>query len=63
MRMLSKFLETYSAVHWRSAKRVLRYLIGSQNMGLRYDLVEARKYEKLHINVFADANFASEGGD
>jgi hypothetical protein len=27
MRMLSRFLETYSAVPWRAAKRVLRYLI------------------------------------
>ncbi|KAJ8503143.1 hypothetical protein ON010_g19122 [Phytophthora cinnamomi] len=63
IRILSKFLDKYSAVHWRAAKRVLRYLIGSQDMGLHYDLVEARKNEKLHIEVYTDANFASEGGD
>lgn len=63
IRRLSKFLEKYSAVHWRAAKRVLRYLVGSQDMGLAYDLVEARKYGKLHIEVYTDSNFASEGGD
>ncbi|KAG3083684.1 hypothetical protein PI124_g5461 [Phytophthora idaei] len=32
-------------------------------MGLQYDLVEARSFDKLRIEVFTDANVASEGGD
>ncbi|OWY95462.1 putative mitochondrial protein [Phytophthora megakarya] len=32
-------------------------------MGLPYNLVEAQKLEGFHIEVYTDANYASEGGD
>ncbi|KAE9067260.1 hypothetical protein PF007_g28142 [Phytophthora fragariae] len=63
VRILSKFLNTYGVAHWRAAKRVLRYLIGSQDMGLQFDFERARQFDKMRLEVYTDANFASEGGD
>ncbi|KAF4044670.1 Reverse transcriptase (RNA-dependent DNA polymerase) [Phytophthora infestans] len=33
------------------------------DMGLQFDFKEARQFDKLKIEVYTDANFASEGGD
>jgi hypothetical protein len=49
VRILCKFLNTYGVAHWRAAKRVLRYLIGSQDMGLLFDFDKARQFDKLRI--------------
>ncbi|KUF81886.1 hypothetical protein AM588_10000311 [Phytophthora nicotianae] len=53
----------FAVPHWRAAKRVLRYLIGTQDMGLQFNFEVARQFDKLKIEVYTDANFASEGGD
>ncbi|KAJ8558836.1 hypothetical protein ON010_g8612 [Phytophthora cinnamomi] len=63
VQILSKFLNTYGVAHGRTTKRVLRYTIGSQDMGLKFYYKEACQYEKLQIEVYTEANFASEGGD
>ncbi|KAF4029710.1 Reverse transcriptase (RNA-dependent DNA polymerase) [Phytophthora infestans] len=63
VQILSKCLDKYAVTHWRAAKRVLRHLIGTQDMGLQFDFKEARQFDKLKIEVYTDANFASEGGD
>ncbi|KAF4139602.1 putative reverse transcriptase/ribonuclease H (RT) (RT-RH) [CHAIN 4] [Phytophthora infestans] len=63
LRSLSKVLEKIGVVHWQAAKRVFRYVKGTSEMGLHYDLNEARKYEKLQIEVHADASFASDPED
>ncbi|KAF4133929.1 Reverse transcriptase (RNA-dependent DNA polymerase) [Phytophthora infestans] len=63
LRILSKFLKKFGVVHWQAAKRVLRYVKCTSDMGLYYDLNEARKYEKLQIEIYADACFASDPED
>lgn len=45
------------------AKRVLKYLRGSSSDGLYYDLTVANQYDKLAIEVFADADFANDTRD
>ena len=37
--ILSRFLSKYNHVHWRAAKRVVAYLIGTANLGIGYQCV------------------------
>lgn len=34
---LSQFLENPSELHWKAAKRVLRYIAGTRNLGIQYN--------------------------
>lgn len=48
---LGQFNHCHSEKHWTAAKRVLRYLRGTINLGLYF------RYSKEHIVGYADANW------
>ena len=52
--ILSRFLANPGAPHWEAAKRVLRYLKGTVNMGLRFE-----RTGTCEPVAFCDANWAS----
>lgn len=52
---LSQFLENPSELHWKAAKRVLRYLAGTCNMGIEY-----RSSNMTNIlTVYSDADYGT----
>lgn len=50
--MLSQFNESHSEVHWKAAKRVLRYLKGTLNYGLVF------QKGGLEVTAYVDADWA-----
>lgn len=58
----SKFQNCYSDIHWKHLKNVLRYLKGTENLGLRYN-------KTIHGNLcdilsaYVDADFANDTND
>lgn len=52
---LSQFSTCFDESHWRTAKRVLRYLAGTINYGLYFE-----KDKNFEINAFADADWAND---
>lgn len=54
---LSQFNESFSEIHWKAAKRVLRYLKGTIN----YCLVFQKS--GLDVTAYADADWANDDGD
>lgn len=52
---LSQFLESPSELHWKAAKRVLRYLAGTCNMGIEY-----RSSDMSNIlTAYSDADYGT----
>lgn len=51
---LSQFNEKYQDIHWSAAKRVLRYLRGTQNYGLVF------KKDSFGIQGYSDADHAND---
>lgn len=49
---LSQFNNSYSDLHWKCAKRILRYLKGTRSLHLEYS------YDNSELLGFADADFA-----
>jgi hypothetical protein len=45
------------------AKRVLKYLVGTQDYGLAYDITEACDYDKPTIEAWCDSDYANDKGD
>jgi hypothetical protein len=52
--VLSRFLNCYGELHWRAAKKVLRYLKGTAKLGLVY------KKEQICLLGYADASYAND---
>ena len=52
---LSSFVENPEEVHWKAAKRVLRYLRGTRNQSLIF-----RKIQNLDLLNFSDADWAGK---
>lgn len=50
---LSQFNNCYDETHWKAAKRVLRYLKGTSNIGLSF------KRSKEHLTGYVDADWAN----
>jgi hypothetical protein len=55
MGVLSRSVSALRESHWGAANRVLRYLAGTVNLGIRYD---AQKQEVPH--VYSDADYAGD---
>ncbi|KAK7791617.1 hypothetical protein R5R35_014688 [Gryllus longicercus] len=53
VRNLSQFNNCYSTEHWKGAKRVLRYLKGTSNLGLVY------KSKSGNLEGFVDADWGN----
>lgn len=60
VRVLSQHLNDHDIQHWRMALQVLRYLVGTKNQGLRFDIRQAREYRSLKLELFVDADFAND---
>lgn len=54
---LSQFNESFTEIHWKAAKRVLRYLKGTINHCLVF------KKSGLDVMAYADADWANDDGD
>ena len=55
---LASYCEHPTELHWKAAKRVLRYLKGTQSMGITYSSQGSEA-----ITGFADADYAGDKGD
>jgi hypothetical protein len=62
-RTLAKYCNCHTKEHWMLAKRVLKYLVGTKDYGLAYDIVEARGYDKPTIEAWCDSDYANDKGD
>ncbi len=62
--LLSRFLENPGKKHWEAAKRVLRYLKGTINLGLvfegNYHSTEKDANEYLQIEAYSDADWGRD---
>ncbi|XP_057851979.2 secreted RxLR effector protein 161-like [Cryptomeria japonica] len=56
--VLSRFMQQPRATHWLAAKRVLRYLQGTQNYGLKYS-----KISKFSLLSYSDSDYAGDMDD
>ncbi len=63
VRTLAKFTNCFTKLHWKMALRVLRYLAGTNDFGLVYDLCEAKEYRGLTIEAWCDADYANDRED
>lgn len=54
VRWLSRFANKYEEIHWTMLKKVLRYLKGSRDYALTYDV------DAPDIEVYADASYACD---
>jgi hypothetical protein len=63
VRTLAKYASCYTKEHWTLAMRVLKYLIGTQDHGLVYNIAEARDYKALTIEAWCDSDYANDKGD
>ncbi len=52
--VLSRNLNNYNVAHWNAAKRVLKYLSGTKNLGIKYEPSDTK------LCAYSDADF---GGD
>ncbi len=55
--ILSKFMSKPGQSHWKAAKRVLRYIKGSLNVGLKFD---ASDQKSVDVIGFTDADWAGD---
>ncbi|XP_046406268.1 secreted RxLR effector protein 161-like [Ischnura elegans] len=56
--VLSGYNSNYQDVHWNLAKRVLRYLKGTMNIGLVF-----KKATDVNLNGYVDAGFVFDDSD
>ena len=61
--ILSKFTADPGAVHWASAKRVLRYLNGTRDLGITYTATEDPDVISITPVGYCDADFAGDVDD
>lgn len=54
--ILSKFLEEPSTTHWNAAKRVLKHIKETLNVGITYD---GNGNQKNQLIAFSDSDYAS----
>lgn len=52
---LCRFNTCYTEVHWKAAKRVLRYLKGTFDLSIVY----VKSYGKISVEGYADADWAN----
>jgi hypothetical protein len=50
---VSRFMESPKDSHWKMAKRILRYVVGTLNFGLWYT-----EFEDNHLSGYTDSDFA-----
>ena len=50
--ILSRFVHHPCEGHWNAAKRVLKYLKGTQSYGIKYS-----KVSDFHLTSYSDSNF------
>ena len=55
--IMSKFMSKLGQSHWKGVKRVLRYIKGSLNVGLKFD---ASNQTSVDVIVFSDADWAGD---
>ncbi|KAH9160197.1 hypothetical protein LEN26_001980 [Aphanomyces euteiches] len=63
VRTLAKYLNNYTMAHWKLAIRVLKYLVGTVNHGLAFDIKEALKYDGLCVETWVDSDWANDETD
>ena len=55
---LSQFMHTPTDAHWEAAKRILRYLVGTQTRGIYF-----HASNELRLHGFSDADWAGDSHD
>ncbi|OXA48994.1 Copia protein [Folsomia candida] len=55
---LSQFMHAYDETHWKAAKQVLRYLKGTEELGIKY-----KPCEDMILRGYTDADYASDKMD
>jgi hypothetical protein len=53
--IISRFMQNFCEGHCSTAKRVLKYLKGAQDFGLRYS-----KVDDFNLIVYSDSNFVGD---
>jgi len=52
--LLSRYMDSYTSEHWKAAKRILRYLGSTKDLGLFYTKGEG----KVKLTAYVDADFS-----
>lgn len=56
--VVSRYLSSYDSSHWEAVKRIIRYLKGTVNVGIKYE----NGGSALKLSGYSDADFASDVG-
>jgi hypothetical protein len=56
--LVSRFMESPKDSHWKMAKRILRYVVGTLNFGLWYT-----QFDDNHLSGYTDSDFAGSLDD
>ena len=51
--IVSRFMTGYDRSHWTAAKRVLRYLKGTADLGIKFE-----KTKQMELNAYSDSDYA-----
>jgi transposase InsO family protein len=57
---LSRYLACPGPAHWKAAKRILRYLKGTKDMGIRYSGSNSIYGQDMHLHGYVDASFGDD---
>jgi hypothetical protein len=57
---LGKFVESPGEIHWKALKRVLRYLRGTEDQGVRYRGAQCGDMQWLDIRTLSDADWSGD---
>jgi hypothetical protein len=63
VRTLAKYTNCYTYQHWTMAMRVLKYLVGTINHGLCYNLQEAASYNGFQLDGWSDSDWGKDKVD
>ena len=56
--IISRFMEAPNSAHWQAGKRILRYIVGTINYGIRYT-----SSQNVELIEYTDSDFAGSVDD